>query len=470
MNVNKSRLYKLQMVLAGGFMMMLGLSGAALGGCIQGPNDPSGHSLLIDANSSCANMSDNMSGCQMDLSGTCTITNPNTGETITVNLTAGGVGGTTPVSWYSSTDTSNPNAGKADFVIIPGATGGGTCGWDYGVGSDFGEELAFLKSNGSIQKMNDIFFCSDFIGPVPDVSRLVVSKTITTAEGTCGVDDSATLTVDTGVEVKYCYVVENVGGSDAVNILLVDDNATPDDTSDDFEVTLSPLNGTNLPAGSTAFGNSAAVSFATPGRVVNTATASADDGAIHSSTATLDVNQALGTCPPAFQSAVDQQVAQTGEYPFAFLGDPKKPDEPAVCTPSSTNSAVASISVSCIDGCAIKPECVDTPNAPGCSPQICQPSGAWTVDDEYGVCGPAITDENSPLPSCWEVNQDLNRDCVLNDYQPLSAIGIDVQQIHSNPYVYQSCVTSRRGTVCSTTCYLYPGEDASVCPPGSNVQ
>jgi hypothetical protein len=272
------------------------------------------------------------------------------------------------------------------------------------------------------------------------------------------------------VEVKYCYVVENVGIGDAENILLIDDNATPGDDSDDFPVTLSPLAGGNLNAGGTAYGESDAVSFVTPGQVVNIATVSAEDGVTHSASATLDVTQGLGTCPPAFQTAVDQQVEETGEYPFAFLGDPKKPDQPAVCTPSSTNTAVKSTSVTCIEGCAIKPECVDAPNAAGCSPQICQPSGAWTADDENGVCGPAITDENSPLPFCWEVNQDLNRDCELNGSEPMVSFGIEVKQVHSNPYVYQSCVKSRKGTVCSTTCYLYPGEDPSVCPAGSIVQ
>jgi len=470
MGVNKSRRVKLQALLAGGFMMMLGLSGAVLGECIQDPSDPSLFNVLIDASSSCAALSDNMQGCQMDSSGSCTITNEATGETITVRLDSGRVGGNTPVSWSSTfSDASNSKAGEVDFSIIVGATGGGSCGWSYTPGSDYGLGLAFLKSNGSVQKMNDIYFCSDFIGPPAGVSRLVLTKTVTRASGACGVDDSATLTVDTGEDVKYCYVVENVGIGDAENIELVDDEGTPDDGG--FEtITLDGLDGSTLRSGAIAIGESLVVSFAEPGQVVNTATASAADGAKHTATATLDVNQALGSCPPAFQSAVDQQVSETGEYPFAFLGDPKKPDQPAVCTPSSTNLAVASTSVSCIDGCAIKPECVDTPNAPGCSPQICQPSGAWTTDDANGVCGPAITDANSPLPFCWEVNQDLNRDCVLNDHQPLSTIAVEVQQLHSNPYVYQSCVRSRRGTVCSTTCYLYPGEDASVCPAGSIVR
>ncbi len=41
---------------------------------------------------------------------------------------------------------------------------------------------AFLKSNGSIQKINDIYFCSDFQAPPADVPRLSLTKTVM-AEG-----------------------------------------------------------------------------------------------------------------------------------------------------------------------------------------------------------------------------------------------------------------------------------------------
>lgn len=470
MSRNKSRRYKFLAVLASGLMLLFGLSGTALAECVKGEQDPSSHSLLIDASSSCAAMSGNMVGCQMDSSGTCTIVNPNTGESVTVNLTAGSVGGTTRMSWSSSTDTPNPNSGKVDFTIIVGATGGGTCGWDYGQGSAYGEGLGFLKSNGNIQKMNNIYFCTDFIGPVPAVSRLVLTKTVTTESGTCGVDDSATLAVETGESIKYCYEVENVGLGDAENILLIDDNATPGDDSDDFEVTLSPLNGTTLATGGTAYGESAAMSFVTPGQVVNTATVSADDGATHSASATVDVEQGLVLCPEAYQDAVDQQVELTGDFPFAYLLDPKSPNSAALCKPKASNSKVASRSVRCVMGCEIKPECVDSPNAPGCSPQVCQSSEVWTTHDEFGTCeGPATPGDTDPLPYCWEVAQDLNRDCVLNSVEPMMTNSVEVTQVHSNPYVYQTCVRSRRGTVCETTCYLYPGEDASVCPSGSNI-
>jgi hypothetical protein len=475
MNIDKDRRYKFQAVVLGGLMMVFGLSGAAQGECIQDPADPSVFSLLVDASSSCEAMSGNMTGCDIESNeagASCTIINPlDTSEFITVTLISGNLGGTTPLSWTSTTNTANPNRGKVDFNINIGANAGGSCAWGYTPGSDFGIGVGFLKSNGTIQKINGISFCSDFIGPVQEISRLVLTKTITTESGTCGVDDAVTLTVETGESVKYCYVVENVGIGDAENIVLIDDNATPGDISDDFEVTLDPLNGTTLPTGATATGESAAVSFITPGQVVNTATVSAADGVSHSASATLDVEQGLVLCPEAYQKAVDQQVEQTGDFPFAYLLDPKSPNSAALCAPSASNSAVASRSVNCILGCDIKPECVDTPNAPGCAPQVCQSSELWTTHDENGVCeGPATPGDTDPDPFCWEVAQDLNRDCVLNAVEPMMSNSVEVTQIHANPYVYQSCVRSRRGTVCQTTCYLYPGEDASVCPPGSNVQ
>jgi len=474
MSANKIGRCKFLALMASGLMLVFGLSGSAWGGCVQSEQDPSVFNLLVDSTSSCDAMSGNMTGCQIlspGIGASCTITNPNDpSEYTTVTITAGGLGDSTPLSWTSITNTTNPNKGKVDFNIIVGATGGGTCAWGYTPGSDFGDGLGFLKTNNTVQKMNGIFFCSDFIGPVPAVSRLVLTKTVTTGSGTCGVDDSTTLAVETGESVKYCYEVENVGLGDAENILLIDDNATPGDDSDDFEVTLSPLNGTTLSTGATAYGESAAMSFSTPGQVINTATVSAADGATYSASATLDVEQGLVLCPEAYQDAVDQQVELTGDFPFAYLLDPKSPNSASLCVPSSTNTSVASTSVGCVMGCDIKPECVDNPNAAGCAPQVCQSSEVWTTHDANGVCeGPATPGENDPLPFCWEVAQDLNRDCVLNAVEPMMTNSVEVTQVHSNPYVYQTCVRSRKGTVCSTTCYLYPGEDASVCPSGSTV-
>ena len=73
----------------------------------------------------------------------------------------------------------------------------------------------------------------------------VLTKTVTTASGTCGVDDAETLNVQVGASVKYCYKVENVGTFTFFNVTLRDDAATPADTSDDFYITLGVWGATN---------------------------------------------------------------------------------------------------------------------------------------------------------------------------------------------------------------------------------
>ncbi|MGD2206110.1 MAG: hypothetical protein PVH17_04960 [Anaerolineae bacterium] len=113
---------------------------------------------------------------------------------------------------------------------------------------------------------------------------LVVEKTVTTADGTCGVDDVEALSVDSGQTVKYCYVLRNVGTADLFDVSLSDDNGTPTDLSDDFEVTLTGLADLDgegdlgdLASGATATGE-ALVTLNTVGTVVNTATGTGNNG------------------------------------------------------------------------------------------------------------------------------------------------------------------------------------------------
>ena len=80
-----------------------------------------------------------------------------------------------------------------------------------------------------------------------------------------------------------------------------------------------------------------------------------------------------------------------------------------------------------------------------------------------------MTDTGGKIPYCWEVEQDLNQDCTLNETQPMTTHEVTTRQIHSNPYVYQSCVKSGGRKVCTTYCYLYPGENANVCPSTSII-
>ena len=464
-------------LMAGGFIAALFPMGVAWAGCIQDPTDPSQFSILVNAPSSCAALSSNMSGCQVDATGGCTITKGS--ETITVQLTQGALAGTTPISWQvTNSTTANPKAGTVDISITVGATAGTSCGWVYTPGSSYGAGTAFLKSNGDIQKIAAVYFCSDFQAPLPDVPRLSLIKTVMAQGGTCGVNDVDLLDAKTGAEVEYCYVVDNLGNGDADNLVLVDDHATPSDTSDDFTITLDGLNGGVLTAGARATGKSPAVLISAAGKLVNTATVDGDsvdvpsyDVPSASDTATVNAEQALVTCPADFQNAVNQLSSQTDNFTYAVLHNPKKPEDVSVCVPTNEDPDLVRVrGVDCVDECVLKPGCDQTPLPAGCTPQVCQSSEAWTAPDaSTGVCGP-VTDTGGKLPYCWEVEQDLNQDCVLNDTQPMKTHEVTTKQIHANPYVYQSCTTSGGRKVCKTYCYLYPGETSSVCPSGSIVQ
>jgi hypothetical protein len=467
---------------AGGLIAAQLPMGIARAECVKSPTDPSLFSLLIDASSSCEALSSNMTGCRVDAAtGQCTITKG--AESITVQLTAGSVGGTTPFSWQVTgySNIANPKAATVDVSIAVGATGAGTCGWSYSPGSTHGDGTAFLKSNGSYQKLNDIYFCSDFDAPPADVPRLSLNKTVMAKGGTCGVNDVELLDVMTGAEVEYCYVVENLGNGDAENIVLVDDLGTPSDTSDDVIITLDGLNGGVLAAGAKATGKSPAVTITAAGKLVNTATVDGDsvdyasyDVPYASDTATVNAEQALVKCPADFQKAVDQIYQQTDNFSYAVLYNPKKPEDVSVCVPSNVDendtTKLRVRGTDCIDECILKPGCDTNPTAEGCSPQVCQSSEAWTTHDENGVCQGAATDTGGKLPYCWEVEQDLNQNCVLNDTQPMKTHEVITREIHANPYVYQSCSKSGGRTTCTTYCYLYPGETSSVCPKGSIIK
>ena len=451
------------------------------GSCIKSPSDPSQFSILINAPSSCAALSSNMYGCQVDATGGCTITKGT--ETITVQLTQGSVGGTTPISWEVTGSTAaNPKAGTVDISIAVGATAGTSCGWVYTPGSSYGVGTAFRKTNNTYQKISKIYFCSDFQAPPPAVPRLSVNKTVMAKGGTCGVDDVDLLDAKTGTEVEYCYVVENLGNGNADNLVLVDDHATPTDTSDDFEVSLTGLDGGVLAAGGEATGKSPAVLITTAGKLINTATVdgnSVDDPDYDvpsaSDTATVNAEQALVQCPEAYQKAVDQLVTDdTNSFTYAVLYNPKKPEDVSVCVPSNIDEddddSLRVRGTDCIDDCVLKPGCDQTPLPAGCSPQVCQSSEAWTTHNQSGACTGPATNTDGKLPYCWEVEQDLDQNCVLNDTQPMVTHEVITRQIHSNPYVYQSCAKSGGRNVCKTYCYLYPGESSSVCPKGSIIQ
>ena len=106
----------------------------------------------------------------------------------------------------------------------------------------------------------------------------IVKTAVATGDACPGID-GVNLGVVAGDEVTYCYVVTNPGSAPLLNVTVMDDNATPGDTGDDFAVTLSGLtdedgDGTadDLAAGASATGQSAAKEFASAGSFTNIAT------------------------------------------------------------------------------------------------------------------------------------------------------------------------------------------------------
>ncbi|MBE0635657.1 hypothetical protein IH601_06655, partial [Candidatus Bipolaricaulota bacterium] len=105
-------------------------------------------------------------------------------------------------------------------------------------------------------------------------AELEVTKTVTTAAGSC--PGLGSVTIDEGEAVKYCYVVKNVGTALAVDVFVADDNGTPE-AGDDTPITLSGLTDGNLAPGLSASGNRD-VTLSAPGEVVSKALAFAHDG------------------------------------------------------------------------------------------------------------------------------------------------------------------------------------------------
>ncbi len=69
---------------------------------------------------------------------------------------------------------------------------------------------------------------------------LRIEKKVVTADGNCS-GDAETLETYTTDTVKYCYMISNPGTADLYDVQLTDNNGTPDDTSDDFNIALSGL-------------------------------------------------------------------------------------------------------------------------------------------------------------------------------------------------------------------------------------
>ncbi len=123
---------------------------------------------------------------------------------------------------------------------------------------------------------------NDLFGLAPE---LVFQKTVTTADGACGVDDADLLMVVPGDTVRYCYTVINPGTAILFDVVIIDDNGTPGVPGDDFFVLFDPplpnLDGQgdagDLPAGESATAQ-VLRTFDQSATVVNTAIARGNNG------------------------------------------------------------------------------------------------------------------------------------------------------------------------------------------------
>jgi len=414
---------------------LLGTPAIAVGGCLDTTN--SEFTVLIDASSSCAALGGGITGCQVDSTGSCTIPNPTPGgDPIVVQVTPSTAVGEIPsepnlVSW-SATGPASLGNNLVDFVILLGATGGGTCGWSYTPGASIDSGLAFQKSNGSYQKVNDIFVCSDFTAPPPALAVLVLGKTVMPAGGTCGVDDVEVLDVNQNDNVEYCFSIQNVGAGAAGSVTLSD----PDVYTVDLDLG-------NIAAGAPATTvKSPTVTAAATGEIINTATVSwvnADDPGLSSGSATdtakLLSTVALETCPAEYQQLVDGVIAGNEDfYGFAALFDPFAPERLSLCAP--TASATGADGIRCQNSCTLKPECELDPLDPDCLPpnHQCEQSGNWSVGTDQFNC----TDNSgsNDLPFCWEPLADRDRNCEYAPVQPMDQDVLIIQRSHQNPFCF----------------------------------
>lgn len=421
-------------------------------GCLT--TDNSEFCMVVDASSTCTALSENMSGCVTDSNGICTIVNPS-GPNIVVQVTPLDAVGSVPdptlgeISWQVLPGGPPLLTGKEiDIGILLGATGGGTSAWIYSPGANSDMGLAFEKNNGSYQKVNGIFFCSDFLAPPPSVPKLVLKKTVMLKGGTCGTDlvpgdDVENLSLKVGMEVQYCFFVENIGIGDATNVTLSDPGV------------LTQVIG-NLAASESTLITSDPVTISSQGETVNSANVTGDSFtgvAVPKATdsATVNAQLALELCPDDYQAAVDGQIFEEDFFKYAALLDPLDPDRLSICVPSNVDS-----NVSCINQCILKDDCKDPSSqnydALECEAPTgskCEESGNWAKLDGNGVCQLP----NGEAPYCWEAIQDRDFNCAYKAVEPLQSLDINIEQYHDNPFCYLSCADISDLKTCNYICF-----------------
>jgi len=439
-------------------LMVFGLSGnAAANGCLS---LNATFTSSIGSTTSCADH--NMAGCVVGSGGSGCIYTGNTCDfQIVVNPPVGASADKSTSYSVINPGFGNPTC-QVKMAITQGNQGANFC-LNISPGGVSSDKLTTLGNQGKPVSHKKLEVCTNetFTGePVVSMEKTVVRVVDNAFNCDDAIDE---IDVIAPVDVAFCYTLTNIGQGSLDDIQISDDNGTPLDTSDDF-VLLG--DGTGLAGGATLVVDSGPVMITEAGERINTATVSGTyqggqcSSCSDSDTATVDV---VVACDPDTQTTANQ----TGEVVEA-----RDADGVTRCGPAADNPGIASVALLCDGTCDLKDECKASPIS--CK-SPCKPSGNWTSYDE--ITDQCIFAAPAPgkLPLCQEVlsNPSNTADALCSAIKNPATIRSDgrSQLYSSNPFIYYFPGTSGGGTSTEGTiyCFLYPGEDPSVCPAGSFV-
>jgi len=442
-------------------LMVFGLSGhAAANNCLS---DNATFTGSIGSQTTCGDYA--MGGCVIGAGGsTCTYTGTTCDFQVVANPKVGRSSDKTTTFSVVNPGFGSPTC-QIKMAFTQGNQGANYCQNVYPSGVS-GDTLTTLGSKGTAVSHKQLEVCSDEVVVIlsPPVVRL--SKTVVRViDGGFDCSEAAdSLEVIAPTEVAYCYEISNEGQSDIDGLVLVDDNGTPDNFSDDTEINdIGTLSG-----GASVMRDSGAMMVTDAGEVVNTATVSglfdgADcDTCSDSDTARLNVAVACDTDT--------QDIANdTGQVTTA-----RDADGTTRCSPTQDNNqgdATRSTSMLCDDSCELRPGCKGL-NTASCL-QPCMPSGNWTYLENGHAGDSCMAGEPSPgnLPLCQEVlgNPNNNPNCgVIHNPSLLRSDGHS-SAFSSNPLLYYFPSSGGGDSTGTIYCILLAGENASVCPSGAFV-
>ena len=439
-------------------LMVFGLSGhAAATACLSNIATFSGS---IGAQTSCADHS--MDGCVIGTGGTtCTYTGTTCDFQVDVPAAVGQSSDKTTTFSVTNPGFGNPTC-QVKETFTQGNQGSNYCQYIYPSGVS-GDTLTTQNSRGNVYH-KQLEVCTDEVLVIlaPPVVRL--SKTVVrVVDGDFECSEATdSLDVIAPTEVAYCYEISNEGQSDIDGLVLVDDNGTPDDFSDDTEI-----NDIGSLAGGTTVTPtpSVVVTVTEAGEVVNTAIVDGlFDGAecdtcSDSDTARLNVAVA---CDDDTQNIANE----TGQVTTA-----RDAEGTTRCSPAQDNVGTRSTSMLCDSSCVLRTGCTGLDTASCLQP--CVPSGNWTYLSGDSSTGACMAGEPSPgnLPLCQEVlgNPNNNPDCgVIHNPSLLRSDGHG-NAFSSNPLLYYFPSSGGGDSTGTIYCILLAGETADVCPSGAFV-